>query len=127
MKLVLLETPFAAKPGTWPPLRWFSRWMHRRYTKACARDCIQRGEAPFVMHLLYPQFLSDHKHQERFLGIQCGLSWGKMADSTVVYVDFGVSRGMNQGIGNARALGRPVEYRSLFKATLPFNPEECPQ
>jgi hypothetical protein len=78
-------------------------------------DCLMRGEAPFASHLLYtqPGVLHDDVADERKLGIQAGLAWGEMADATVVYVDHGVSPGMQLGIDRARELGRPVELRRL--------------
>ncbi|MCE6959218.1 hypothetical protein LAZ40_09155 [Cereibacter sphaeroides] len=38
---------------------------------------------------------------------------GAVAEASVVYTDFGVSRGMEYGIAAARAAGLPVEMRTL--------------
>lgn len=86
-----------------------------RYARACLRDCLMRGEAPFASHLLYTQLgvLRDVVEAERALGIDAGLVWGACADKTVVYLDLGTSRGMAHGIDNARKAGRPVEKRFL--------------
>src|SRR6185436_19297995 len=88
MRLVLVESPYAA-PWFW------QRWLNRRYARACMKDALKRGEAPFASHLLYTQagVLKDKVLPERSLGIRAGLAWGKRADATAVYVDRGISPG----------------------------------
>lgn len=85
------------------------------YARICLRDCFLRGEAPFASHLLYTQdnVLRDDLKDERTLGIEAGLLWGELADKTVVYVDYGITPGMEEGIRRAEEAGRPVEYRTL--------------
>ncbi|MBZ7921640.1 hypothetical protein LAC81_07585 [Ensifer adhaerens] len=104
MRLVILESPYAGDIEA-----------NIAYARACVRDSLQRGEAPIASHLLYTQagILNDDIPGERFLGIAAGLSWGPMAEATVVYHDRGISRGMEHGIARAIADGRPVEYRSI--------------
>lgn len=104
MKLVLLETPYAGDVE-----------QNVAYARACMRDCLQRGEAPFASHLLYTQagILDDEISEERNLGIEAGLLWGAKADYTVVYTDLGISSGMRRGIACASLEGRPIFYRSL--------------
>ena len=100
--LVLVESPFAG-----------DRALNRRYLKAAIRDCIDRGEAPFASHMLYTQFLDDDDPDEREAGIECGLAWGRHAETTVVYDDLGISRGMQFGIDRAHAEGRDIRFRTL--------------
>ena len=104
MRLVLIESPFAGDVE-----------RNLAYLRAAMRDCLLRGEAPFASHALYtqPGVLDDDKAEERALGIEAGLAWGARADATVVYVDRGISSGMQQGIARAHAEGRPVERRTL--------------
>jgi len=85
------------------------------YARLCMRNCLNRGEAPLASHLLYtqPHILDDDNPEERQLGIDAGLEWGKQADATVVYVDYGTTKGMQYGIDAAVAVGRPIEYRML--------------
>jgi len=104
MKLVQLETPYAGNV------------MHNiGFARACMRDCLLRGEAPFASHLLYTQIgiLDDNIPKERELGIKAGLLWGAQADYTVVYTNLGISVGMQQGIHRAEKEDRPVYYRTL--------------
>lgn len=86
------------------------------YARACIRDCLNRGEAPFASHLLYTQagILDDNVPEEREWGILAGLNWGAQASATICYTDLGISPGMHFGLEMARKCGRPVEYRTLY-------------
>lgn len=104
MRLVIVESPYAGDVE-----------RNVRYARACLRDCLKRGEAPFASHLLYTQdgVLRDAVPNERDFGIIAGLAWAEVADATVVYTDLGRSNGMEIGIRMAGKQKRPVEYRRL--------------
>lgn len=104
MRLVILESPYAGDVEA-----------NLAYARACMRDCLYRGEAPFASHLLYtqPGILDDGKPGERAMGIHAGLLWGRFAEATVVYIDRGISEGMLKGMERAREDGRPIERRNL--------------
>ena len=108
IRRVIVESPYAGH---------ISR--NTAYARVAMADCLNQGEAPFASHLLYTQHgvLNDGDPAQRAHGIAAGLAWGARADATVVYTDFGISDGMRQGILDAEAAGRPVEYRSLFDRT----------
>ncbi len=110
MRRVILESPYAA-----PTPEGVARNV--AYARRCVRDSLARGEAPIASHLLYtqPGILDDNVPAERQQGIDAGLAWRVVAEATVVYVDWGISRGMQYGIDRARASGIPVEYR-MFNA-----------
>ena len=108
MRRVILESPYGS-PSAW------QRFKNRRYARACLKDCLSRGEAPFASHLLYTQVLDDGDPHEREWGIASGFAWLEIADASVVYIDRGISRGMRAGIDAAFHEGVPVEYRSLRK------------
>jgi hypothetical protein len=105
VKRVILESPYADNIE-----------RNITYARACMKDCLLRNEAPIASHLLYtqPGVLDDNIPTERQLGIEAGLAWGDLAEATVVYTDYGISRGMQYGIERARQRGRPIEYRTLF-------------
>ncbi len=86
-----------------------------RYARACVRDSLLRFEAPIASHLLYtqPGILNDEIPAERNMGISAGLAWRYAAEATVVYIDLGISPGMEHGIRIADEAGLPVERRSL--------------
>jgi hypothetical protein len=101
---VILETPYA---GDVP--------LHLRYLRACMRDCLLRGEAPYASHHLYtaPGVLRDEVMDEREYGIRAGFAWRLLARKTVCYVDLGWSSGMVRGRDAALRCGQPCETRML--------------
>src|SRR5262245_7405639 len=105
MRLVIVESPYAGDVE-----------RNLNYVRACMRDCLLRGEAPFASHALYtqPGVLDDNTPHERALGIGAGLDWGEKAEATVVYEDLGITSGMRAGITRAMNVGRPIEYRRLY-------------
>ena len=108
-QLVLLESPYAGKTK--------KEIDHNvKYAQLCMKDCFNRGEYPFASHLLYTQsyILDDNIPEERQKGIQAGLAWGRHASKTVVYCDYGISKGMMEGIKRADSEGRMVEKRYLY-------------
>jgi len=109
LRLVIVESPYAGDIET-----------NVVYARQCVRDSLLRGEAPIASHLLYtqPGILDDSIPAERQHGIDAGLAWHHGAEAAVVYIDRGVSQGMEYGIAKARELGTPVEFRSL-KGTVP--------
>lgn len=111
MKLVVIESPFAAGNGRTVD-------ENLAYARACMRDALLRGEAPIASHLLYtqPGILDDDHPDERRLGIECGLIWARQAEVAAFYTDHGMSRGMEFAIERHRAEGRAVEIRSLTPA-----------
>lgn len=104
MRLVIIESPYAGDIE-----------RNVEYARACVRDSLLRGEAPIASHLLYtqPGILDDNIPAERQHGIDAGLAWRAVAHASVVYVDLGVSRGMQYGIAAARRAGIPIEERSI--------------
>ena len=101
-RFVIVESPFAGEVE-----------RNKQYCFEAMLDCLKRGEAPFASHILYTLVLDDDKPDERALGIEAGLLIGDRADATVVYTDFGISKGMEYGIERAKLKGRPIEYRSI--------------
>lgn len=104
MKLVILESPYAGDIKA-----------NVEYARAAVRDSLRRGEAPIAAHLLYtqPGILRDELEDERKWGIDAGLAWREVSSGTVVYVDRGISKGMEYGIAAAKEAGKPIEYRSI--------------
>ena len=99
-----MESPFAG-----------SFELNVEYGRACLAHSLRLGEAPLASHLLYtqPDILDDDNPQERALGIAAGHAWTPHADAVVVYIDSGISKGMQQGIDAALQAGIPVEFRAL--------------
>lgn len=99
---VIIESPYAGDVK-----------RNMKYLKLCIKDCLNRNEAPFASHLLYTDVLNDNIKQERDLGINAGFVWGKLADKVVVYINYGISKGMQYGVQNALKNNKLIEYRRL--------------
>ena len=104
MRLVIVESPYAGDVE-----------KNVEYARAAIRDSLSRGEAPIASHLLYtqPGILDDDIPDERAWGIDAGLAWREVAEASVVYIDLGVSRGMEYGIKAALASQVNIEFRSI--------------
>ena len=106
MKLCVVESPYAGEVE-----------KNLEYARACMKDCLQRGEAPYASHLLYtqPGVLDDLVPEQRKLGIEAGFAWRYQAKLVVFYVDLGWSNGMKAALErleeeNSKTLS-PVEIR----------------
>jgi hypothetical protein len=104
---VLIESPFKA---TSPE----GEARNVRYVRACMRDSLLRGEAPFASHALYTLegVLKDGDPAERKLGMEAGWAYLEVCKVTAVYTDLGISDGMRAGIERQRFPG-VVSYRQL--------------
>lgn len=80
------------------------------YARRCMLDSMQRFEAPFASHLLYPQILNDGDPKQRALGFQCEEAWATFAELLCVYTDLGISSGMRKTM---RKTKMPVVLRTL--------------
>lgn len=104
MKRVVLESPFAGNIE-----------RNIAYARLCIRDMLSKDEAPIASHLLFtqPGVLDDNDKEQRKLGIEAGHSWIRVADTVAVYIDFGISPGMEIGIARAANAGVNIQYREL--------------
>lgn len=104
MKRVIIETPYAGNIE-----------QNLKYVRACLRDCLLRGEAPFASHALYtqPGVLDDEVQSERDHGIEAGFAWREVAALTAFYVDRGWSRGMLAGLKDCETKRLPYEIRLI--------------
>jgi hypothetical protein len=105
---VIIESPF----------RGLTRRLAQKnvnYAVAAMKDSINRGEAPFLSHMLYPAALDDAIAVERILGIELGYAWWTAAEAICCYCDLGWSLGMVEATLRAKALHIPIEERYLAK------------
>ena len=104
MKLVIIESPYAGNVSE-----------NLRYLRACIKDSLNRGEAPYASHGLYTQegVLDDSIPEERMQGIHAGFAWRQVAHLTAVYADLGISTGLQYGIDDAEKRSVQVEHRKL--------------
>jgi hypothetical protein len=104
MRRVILESPYAGDVAA-----------NVEYARRCVRDCVLRGEAPIASHLLFtqPGILDDQVPRERAMGIDAGLAWLAVADVMVLYIDRGMSPGMQEAMRLAQRCGLATELRSI--------------
>lgn len=106
MRRVQILSPFR---GATPA----DRARNLAYAQAALLDCLERDEAPFAPHLLYPAVLDDSDPEQRMQGISAGLEWLAVAEAVVVYGDLGMSSGMAAELRQAEIAGVAIERRSL--------------
>jgi hypothetical protein len=110
MRLVVIESPYAANPAVHGTVE-----MHVDYARRCMADSLMRGEAPIASHLLYtqPGILNDAVAVERAIGIKAGLEWGARGDMIAFYLDYGWSPGMRDAEQHWIARGKHCDYRYI--------------
>lgn len=103
---VIVESPYRALN---------SRTARRNiaYAISAMKDAINRGEAPFLSHLLYPDALDDTVPYERELGITLGYAWWASAEAVCFYCDLGWSMGMVNAKILAQSRHIPIEERYI--------------
>jgi hypothetical protein len=116
MRLVIVESPFAGR-GQDAEEKARDHAENVAYAERLCRAIALRGDAPYASHLLLTRFLDDTKPDERAIGIESGLAWGKCAALTMVGVDRGASYGIRLGVERAIAEGRPVVYVTEYPTT----------
>jgi hypothetical protein len=103
---VVIESPYAGETR-------LERAANELYAQRCLSDALDRGEAPFASHLLYPQVLDDATPAQRYQGIEANKAWIDAARYVAVYVDRGISGGMSEAIVYALKRGYSWELRTL--------------
>ena len=101
--LVIIESPYMGNVKS-----------NVAYAQKCMSDSLLRGESPFASHLLYTQVLDDNIPELRGMGMSRAFNWYRHADLMAVYLDNGVSPGMQKGMEMAEHFKIKIEYRSLL-------------
>ena len=104
----IIESPYGNKDETIVE-------RNKDYLKRCLKDSLTKGEAPFASHAIYTQVLDDRMPDERKSGIHAGLVWAEVAELVAVYIDYGITDGMREGIKKAMKRGIYVVYREIGK------------
>lgn len=105
MQCVNIESPYAG-----------DRARNAEYLRRAMQDSLGRGEAPFAMHALYPQYLDDAIGEERRLGIATGTAWALHANTWAFYADYGFSPGMREALRylvENKIVGKLLEIRLI--------------
>lgn len=96
---VLIESPYNGHPDGIEGAE--------RYAKACMKYAIDHGATPLASHLLYTQVLDDRKPEERAKGKQLGWKWLRHVHEIWVFVDYGMTEGMIEGLHENNDLPGP--------------------
>jgi len=107
-KLVVIESPFRGKG-------YHETEINILYAQACIHDSLKRGEDPYASHLFFTQkgLLDDTDPEDRNRDIYAGINWGDRAKIKAVYLDRGISSGMELGIAHSAEIGQEIVRRNL--------------
>lgn len=86
---------------------------NNNYARMCMADSLDRGEAPYLPHLLYPQVLNDDNDVHRAQGMAAGSAVLARMEALALYLDLGLSGGMASERELAKKLGMRIEERFL--------------
>jgi hypothetical protein len=103
-EFVVIESPYAADTEE-------EIAENELYASAAMRWCLLQDMKPYASHLLYTRkgILDDKDPEERRRGIEAGLRWSDaVADATFVFIDKGITGGMEKGIKRAEKQFRRV-------------------
>jgi len=106
---VMVESPFKAQE--------FTAKVLDRYARRCMKDSLDRGESPFMSHMLYPKrtggVLDDNDPEEREQGLDGHNNWLKVSQLVAVYIDYNISAGMEDAMDRASKFTIPVKVRRI--------------
>lgn len=122
------KAPLHLEAGAHALIRERNTW----YARAAMLDCLLRGEAPFLSHLLYGQVLDDDVPADRKLGMEAGIavSWRLLEApflpqaEHVFYTELSVSAGMDAALGRMRT--GAVALRKLDPEALAWYRDRVP-
>ena len=102
MRRVVIESPYKGDVA-----------RNLAYLERCIADCLQRGEAPYASHKLLTTVLDDTVLAERLQGIRCQLAWIEACDYVAIYMDYGITSGMQHAIDCCETLGVQTVKRAI--------------
>lgn len=83
------------------------------YAKACVRNALLRGEAPFHVSALYLDCVDVHDDAGLAAAAIAAKKVTEMADRVAIYIDNGITDMVRSIVDHANSLHIPVSYRSL--------------
>jgi hypothetical protein len=105
--LAIIESPYGGTPSV--------QQRNIRYLRACMNWCVNHGYSPYASHaqLTQPGVLRDEDPDERRKGIDAGLAWKRVADTTLFFLDRGRTPGMNKAMALCRSAGLDYDTVSI--------------
>ena len=85
------------------------------YARRAVRDSLLADEAPLPAHLIYTQggIMDENKALQRKMGEECEKAWSRECDQVVLYIDYGISNGMQICENRAKLMGLDVQRRKI--------------
>lgn len=84
MQTCVIESPYAGEID-----------RNIKYLERCIKFCAYIGLAPYASHKMMTVALDDLNPAERILGIDCGLTYRRLVDRRIFFIDYDYSSGMN--------------------------------
>ncbi len=107
---IYVSSPFGS-PDPWIV------WLNVQVARDVCRAILERGDAPYASHLIYPEVLGEDSGAARETGLQAALAFVEACDEVAwalpPWVD-GPTPGMRGELRRALELGKPV-----WRATIP--------
>lgn len=91
-----------------------ARWSHEYFANA-VNDCLKHDEAPLNINIMFNGCLDTYNPIHASIIDKMKETWSFAATKTVVYTDLGITDYMLEGITDAAARGREVEFRKLYE------------
>lgn len=128
MYIVAIESPF--KPSADDIKKFSGRFSEAEllrqnlvYARLCLKNSLDRGEAPFVSHLLYTQVWNETP-ELRDAGIRAGLEVYTRVDGVALYVDLGRSATMRRAEERAELLMVERSHRVILDTSRGQEPRD---
>lgn len=91
-----------------------AQWSHEYFANT-VNDCLKHDEAPLNINAMFGGILDAHNPIHASIISKMKETWNFAATKTVVYTDLGITDIMLEGITDAAARGREVEFRKLYE------------
>ena len=91
------------------------------YALRCVADSLSRNEAPHAGRLVYTRVLDDNVPEQRALGIDAHCAFIACVPRMVLYVDYGITDGMQKALCLAHDEQKAIEFRKIGTG-VPENP-----
>lgn len=108
---------FLASP--WRATEFAAQGHNKRYARKVLRHAIFNNKVAVAPHLLYPQVLVDGIETERRTGLDLCKDLLRICDELCIYIDLGISPGMEEELKYAKWLDLPIVYYSIEHWHLP--------
>ncbi len=83
------------------------------YALRCVADSLSRNEAPHAGRLVYTRVLDDNVPEQRAAGIDAHCAFIACVPRMVLYIDYGITDGMQLALYRAHDEQKAIEFRKI--------------